>query len=68
MNRTRGPCPQRCPERSPTCHATCKTYLEHHAEREQIYKERVRELDIVAFKVDAKKRLRNTKDWRRKRR
>jgi hypothetical protein len=59
MNRTRRPCPQHCPERSPTCHATCKTYLEHHAERE---------LDIVAFKVDAKKRLRNTKDWRRKRR
>ena len=68
MKRTRGPCPQDCPERSPTCHASCKTYLEHHAEREQIYKERVRELEIVAFQVDAQKKLRNTKDWRRKRR
>lgn len=68
MNRTRGPCPQHCPERSPTCHTTCKTYLENHEARKEIYAAREREMQILAFQTDARQRVRNKKDGRKKRR
>lgn len=49
---TKTVCPPDCPGRYPGCGAHCKTFLEHRAEREQVYKKRAAQVQISAILDD----------------